>query len=338
VGTRWHVRFRKRGRAEIVRTYPCDIVSEREVKREVSAFQRRIQLEGWDPWASAPGTEQLTTEEAIRQWCEHLMESDRPKSAVKMYRSMANMTSKLGSFAGTPLHLVTAQMWQKGTLAGGVSPTTQANRAGAVNRLLAWAAKAGHIGDDLSESIRKSIVSKRKERRVSQHISLDAFRALRAALDPDMADFVTVLYYTGMRAGEALAMRGAWVDLVGGWIMVGDSSFRPKSRKNRSVPIPGELVEVLERRMVADRIFRLSYDSVRRRFRSAADAVMPDSGNISLHSLRHTYAINLIMSGFELYEIIQYTGHHSVTMLEANYADWIVRRRPDSFRERFRVL
>lgn len=339
VGTRWHVRFRKRGRAEIVRTYPCDVVSEREVKREVSAFQRRIQLEGWDPWASAPGTAQLTTEEAILEWCEHMASTGTPYRHITNYRAQVAMAARHGKFVGTPLHLVTPQMWQSGTSAGSVSDTTQANRVTSVRRLVRWAAKAGHIGEDLAESVCTGLVSKRRERRVSQHVSRQKFDELLRVLDPDMADFVTVLYYTGMRAGEAVAMRSAWIDMAQGWITVGDRVFKTKSRKVRSVPIPSDLVATLQRRMDGDNLFpELTYDIARRRFRKAADAVMPDSGNISLHSLRHTYAINLIMSGFELYEIIQYTGHHSVTMLEANYADWIVRRRPDSFRERFKVL
>jgi integrase len=344
VGSKWHVRFRSRGRKEIVRTYPADYVSEREVKREVAAFQRRAAVEGWDPWAGEGGGEHVATvTEALEAWLTHLNENGSPERNLANYRSQVAVTARLGKFERTPLHLVTPEMWNKAVGMGGVSPTHQSNRATSVRRLLAWAARAGHVGEELSEAVRRGVASRKRARRVSQHLTSEQVEALCSATDPDMADFIRTLYLTGMRAAEGVAMRRSWVDMKGGWITVGDRDFRPKSGKNRSVPIPSPLVAVLERRMDTDasgQLFpTLSYEIVRKRFKKAVgDALGKAGAGISLHSLRHTYAINLIMSGFELYEIIQYTGHHSVTMLEANYADWIVRRKPDSFRERFRTL
>lgn len=340
-GTKWHIRFRSRGRREIVRSYPCDVVSEREVKREVASFQRRISIEGWDPWAgSASPDEAISVEQAIEAWIEHLRSGGSPEQNTSNYRSQVSTTARLGRFLHLPLHLVTPDMWNKAVGGGGASPTHQSNRATSVRRMIAWAQSAGHIGEDLSKAVRSGVASRRRERRVSQHLTRAQVESVRGVLDPDMSDLVAVLYLTGMRAAEGIAMRDAWIDLDDGWITVGDRSFRPKSGRNRSVPIPTELVPILKARMGGGRLFEaLNYDLARRRFRRALTQVMgKDGAGFSLHSLRHTYAINLIMSGFELYEIIQYTGHHSVTMLEANYADWIVRRRPDSFRERFKLL
>jgi integrase len=341
VGVRWHVRFRTRGRREIVRSYPKELVTEREVKREVATFQRRISIEGWDPWAgTASPDESISVQQAIDAWIEHLTSGGSPEQNTKNYRSQVTTTARLGRFLELPLQLVTPEMWNKAVGGGGASPTHQSNRATSVRRLAQWAQGAGYIGKDLSEAVCAGIAFRRRERRVSQHLSKAQVEQVQGALDPDMSDFVQTLYLTGMRAGEALAMRPAWIDLKAGWITVGDRAFRPKSGKNRSVPIPDDLVAILQARMGSERIFgELTYDVSRRRFRVGLTKAMgKDGAGYSLHSLRHTYAINLIMSGFELYEIIQYTGHHSVTMLEANYADWIVRRRPDSFRERFKLL
>lgn len=343
VRNKWHIRFRARGRSEIVRSYPADLVSEREVRREVAAFQRRIAIEGWDPWAGGTAAgEAVTVADAIDAWVEHLSASGAGRSAVKNGRSQVGVSARAGGFDSAPLHMVTTEMWQQGASSGKISSTTQSNRVGSVRRFMQWAAKSGHVGPDHAESVCSGLVPRRRERRVSQHLTRRNMEAICALLRPDMADFAMVLYLTGMRAGEAVAMKGAWVDLEGGWITVGDRDFRPKNRRNRSVPLVDELVPILRARMGGpdDRIFStVSYETARKHFRKAVDAALGKAGaGLSLHSLRHTYAINLIMSGFELYEIIQYTGHHSVTMLEANYADWIVRRKPESFRERFRAL
>jgi integrase len=74
-------------------------------------------------------------------------------------------------------------------------------------------------------------------------------RCVIAALPEHLKDFVLFAYITGMRKGEVQSLR--WLDVYPDAI-----TLRPENSKNgeaRTIPLEGELVELIERRQSARR-------------------------------------------------------------------------------------
>jgi integrase len=76
------------------------------------------------------------------------------------------------------------------------------------------------------------------------------FRAVLDNLPEDLKDFALFAYYTGMRKGEIASLR--WEDVEGDIIRL--RAENAKNGKARSVPIEGELADVIERRMAARQV------------------------------------------------------------------------------------
>jgi integrase len=78
------------------------------------------------------------------------------------------------------------------------------------------------------------------------------FRTLLEHLPEYLKDFVLFAYLTGWRKGETASLR--WEDVDGDVIRL--LSVNSKNREGRTVPLVGELAELMERRKAARRVLR----------------------------------------------------------------------------------
>lgn len=145
--------------------------------------------------------------------------------------------------------------------------------------------------------------------------------------DPFYTAFL-VLYYTGMRIGELMALTFADVDLTAGTIQINKTYHRidgktvitsPKTEKgNRTITIPRFLCECLERHMKRiygampeTRVFQSSknpyLESMKKHEKLAG---LP---HIRLHDLRHSHASLLIELGFSALLVSERLGHENVS-------------------------
>ncbi|MDP2037630.1 MAG: tyrosine-type recombinase/integrase [Ignavibacteria bacterium] len=152
-------------------------------------------------------------------------------------------------------------------------------------------------------------------------------------------DVVVFAFYTGMRLDEIVNLRWKNIDLQNGVITVGDEEFTTKGRNQRFIPITEEAngallrVKSKERRVQSKNIYNLSLTTAKdfvfckgagrkftgdyfsRRFKRACrNAGMGKS--IHFHSLRHSFASNLVQKGVSLYAIKELLGHSSITTTE----------------------
>lgn len=149
---------------------------------------------------------------------------------------------------------------------------------------------------------------------------------LLCALAPAHRAFVATAAYTGMRAGEIRALTWEDVDLDAGTISVTKALYRTTSQlstktgRNRTVPIPPHLAEVLraERESLCpargDLVFAgpsgrpVDLDNFRSRvFRPAVEAAGLPEG-LRIHDLRHTSASLYLQSGATLREVMEIHG------------------------------
>jgi integrase len=144
--------------------------------------------------------------------------------------------------------------------------------------------------------------------------------------------FVLLLGYTGLRWGEATALRVCDIDLarrridvrrafsdVGGRIVLGT----PKSHQSRTVPIPRflarEIAKVIISKNSDDLIFTTPGGSVLRLSNWRRSAFQPAcarsglGGRVRIHDLRHTAASLMIQAGYPPKMLQEIMGHASIT-------------------------
>jgi integrase len=143
---------------------------------------------------------------------------------------------------------------------------------------------------------------------------------------------ILLLAYTGLRWGEATALRVCDVDLarrridvrrayadVGGHLVLGS----PKSHQSRTVPIPrflaSELSGLAERKKADDLLFTTPGGNPLRLPNWRRDAFHPAlskagvSDRLRVHDLRHTAASLMIQAGYPPKMLQEILGHASIT-------------------------
>lgn len=162
---------------------------------------------------------------------------------------------------------------------------------------------------------------------------------LKAAMrNPVDQAVVSTFLGAGLRWGELNGLQAEYVDLrlkKIDVVKVWDSGSNrlkeyPKDRRQRPVPIPDWLVEVLEPLVAASetgfvfekRGFKLNYGNWRNKIWLPA---IEEAGlaPLRIHDLRHSYASFLASQGFSLLEIGQLLGHEdpSTTQIYAHLVD-----------------
>jgi integrase len=171
----------------------------------------------------------------------------------------------------------------------------------------------------------------RSRRRDYVFLTHDQLRDLAAEAGPWQV-FVLVLGYTGLRWGEATALRVCDIDLgrrridvrrafsdVGGHVVLGT----PKSHQSRTVPVPRflgrELSADVTGKHADDLVFTMPGGSVLRLSNWRRASFLPAraraglSGRFRIHDLRHTAASLMVQAGYPPKMLQEIMGHASIT-------------------------
>ncbi len=147
------------------------------------------------------------------------------------------------------------------------------------------------------------------------------FRLFLSAIDnKDFRDLCITAILTGLRLGELLALRWMDFDFAAKTILIQNSEgFTTKSKRSRVVPMSEELSGILlERtnsvRSESELVFsnrygrRLVETTIEHKFKvTVRRAGLNDK--LHFHSLRHSFASALVMSGVSLYAVQKLLGH-----------------------------
>jgi len=122
-----------------------------------------------------------------------------------------------------------------------------------------------------------------------------------------------------MRVGELVNMNWSWIDFNQNLITVkGSIGFTTKSKEERVIPIHQKVKEILVRRystngksafiFYRNSAVKLNEDFVSKQFKKAIRQAGL-SEDIHFHTLRHSFASNLVQSGSSLYIVKELLGH-----------------------------
>ena len=160
------------------------------------------------------------------------------------------------------------------------------------------------------------------------YFTLSDFRLfLSANKDRDFGELCIMAILTGLRLGELLSLR--WSDLNFGskTILVQNSdTFTTKSKRPRVIPMSEELSKILVERkrnvrsetefVFSNRYGRKLRDgTVEHKFKKCV-RLAGLNDKLHFHSLRHSFASALVMSGVSLYAVQKLLGHSTSKMTE----------------------
>ena len=149
-------------------------------------------------------------------------------------------------------------------------------------------------------------------------------RVLKHTKDNTLQDIFRCAFHTGMRLGEILNLRWKAVNLEDRLILVSNTEeFTTKSKRERKIPIGDKLHAMFTQmscrcRIVDDKQIVFSKDGhqfkgnhVSHRFKVAARKAGLDE-SIHFHSLRHSFASNLIARGTNPVHVKELMGHSNL--------------------------
>ena len=184
-----------------------------------------------------------------------------------------------------------------------------------LNKAVAWGS--------LAQSPAKSVQKFREPRRQVRYLSKDEVRTILKAADDRLRPIIEVFLHTGFRRDELVHLAWADIDFKNRALSVqSKDDWHPKDYEARHIPMTPRLKEVLEElpRKDGGFVFRNGSGNIlngivlARTFRVLLRSVGIKSA--SIHTMRHTFASHLVMSGADLYTVQKLLGHSSIKTTE----------------------
>jgi len=137
--------------------------------------------------------------------------------------------------------------------------------------------------------------------------------------DQLLKNIFTFAFYTGMRLGEILNMKWDWIDQKQNIIILKNSAnFQTKSKKERIIPIHQKVNTILLSLNKSDDFvfnrssqIKMNENYVSKQFKKAVRLANLND-EIHFHTLRHSFASNLVQRGVNLYVVKELLGHEDI--------------------------
>jgi len=141
--------------------------------------------------------------------------------------------------------------------------------------------------------------------------------------DQLLKNIFTTAFFTGMRLNEILNMKWAWINFSQDIITVKNSDdFKTKSKRERIIPIHQKVKSILlsyfplgnqpKNNLIFYRKknIKLNGEFISKQFKVAVRAAAVND-DIHFHTLRHSFASNLVQRGVNLYVVQNLLGHEN---------------------------
>ena len=317
----WRLLFRDPARRPVRKKHALRTQDTAEALARARALYAQYAAGVWDPWASPAVTIPLAV--ARDRYLAHLRAQGRKPSTV---HSQAQRVGWLLEAAGEDAGIddVTPVLLERVIRNGQTGPRAPATRYSldrSLRAFLSWCVKAGITERSPADRLERVPMPRTPPR----YLTAVQLAAVTRASPPWLADAITLAAFTGLRAGELAALTWADVDLDGGWITVrrarwGNVTQAPKGAGG-SVPILPPARAVLERLgpgdpaavvLTGSRGGPIYPPQLSKRFPEAARRAKLPRG-LGFHSLRHTFASQLVMGGADIYVVRELLRHRDVT-------------------------
>ena len=316
-------------------------------RQKFAILERRCLAGLWDPWTDVVPQEGTFLSSAIEQYQREreraVASGDLSKRTVRADGSVLGLF-RVAMPPGFQVEHVEERHVRGFLDRLDLKPSSYNTYLARLSGFFSWCREQGYVRNVASSSIRQRKGSRSSRTALAEYLTRDEHERLLRAIEADavlkanrlkegevvwLLDIVRFAVGTGLRLGEICNMRWTWVNLEDGFINIRITPlFTPKWKRERSVPVAGEALEILRRRYEqrtseADAyVFqgrrvqkrdreKLNEEYVSKRFLYYRRLARLPEG-ITFHNLRHTYASWLVIAGVDLYRVKELLGHKSI--------------------------
>ncbi len=314
----WHYYFRVNGRRYRASTETAD----KRQAQNIEARERSRILDGRHGIRRQPDvTFKAFAEIYLRD------HADLHKRSAKRDREILKTLNRF--FGSTVLHEITPhriEQFKRDRLNGTWRAFKQKKAAkpvkpGTVNReldtlksVLSKAVEWKYLVDSPARGVKRFRLQNRRTRILSpdeQRRLLEACRKM-----PKLQSLLQLALITGARIGELLTLR--WEDCQDGYV----TFWQTKNGKVRRIPLTETIATLLAGRprihpwVFTNARTEKPYTTIRKVFERALDRAGITTGDVTVHTLRHTALSRMIEHGLDDYTVMSISGHSSTRMLE----------------------
>jgi integrase len=305
-------------------------------KRAAEAFAASVEVAKMRGEYVAPSLGRVTVSQLADNWLARKQQASAPSH----YRTLesawrVHVAPRWAAIRVTDVDQLGIEAWIAGMGRAGAGATTVIRAHGVLAGIMADAVKGKRLVANPCKGIENL-----PRRTGKRHVYLSAEDVHRLADESGQhRALVLVLAYTGIRWGEAVALRVADIEFLRRRLAVSENAVQlgvshavgpTKGRKARSVPVPGfvlhELSQQCKGKAPADLVFAGHAGGYLPRpksstgwFRAAVKKAKVQA--ITPHDLRHTCASLAVSAGVNVLALQRMLGHTSAKVTLDTYAD-----------------
>ncbi len=261
----------------------------------------------------------------------------KPKT-LATYESLFNsrILPRFGEARLRDIRTIDIEQWISAMHDEGLSASTIRKAHGILSQTLKAAVRSRMLPNNPADGV--SLPS--GERREMLFLTPDQVQRLAEAVPADHATLVYLLAYTGIRQGEATALRRSRVNLLRRELVIAESATdvhgskvfsTPKNGKTRTVPLPTFLADMLAAHLEdvppePDSLLftnsaggPMDWANFRRRIWQPSLVAAQLDPKLRIHDLRHTAASILIAQGAHPKVVQEHLGHSSIVITMDRY-------------------
>jgi integrase len=349
INGRYYAYFYSRDREPNEKSWPLDIQrqTQRAARRELRKLEEAYDNGNFDPWNGGWQREHVTLSEAIDRFLDAKQNTIRDRT-LNQYETKLRAWARDYCPSEIQLRDLAPGHIKPHVYHSEATPSTRLTRYRHVRLLLNWAEDAGLLEDNPLDDVKKPRGGKTEP----EYLSPEQIEELLQAIDEHaemregtggtpvddewLKTLIRLCLCTGLRRGEALALRWKDVDLEKGVLVVRhreEESAPTKSGDERRVPLRGNALDTLraehEHRdpkpsahiIVDSDNEPIRKDRVSHRFKFfVRKAKLSGREQIRFHSLRHSCASWLIQQGVPLSVVSKILGHSTTQITDEIYA------------------
>ena len=289
-------------------------------KKEAEKVEQKLRSEmvagRWDLWEK----QEVLFSDLVIEYLEHAqMNKAASTFRVDKYKIEGRL---LPYFKHIPIDQITPQMldsFKRKRLRDGVTPNTVNHELTNLSHMFKMAIRWGYMEKNVVSRVDKMKVPEKPKRFLNQ-VEID--RLLEAAGDSHIYPLIMTALHTGMRKSELFNLKWTDIDFTYGTVTVqSKDDWHTKNYKSRTFQLTPALYEALidhrklhlELGVRNEYVFTYNGQKLKSNIKKSLTRVMKEANlvGVTLHTLRHTFASQLVMAGVSLREAQELMGHQS---------------------------
>jgi integrase len=293
------------------------VVGTKKQAEEVHRKLKNEMVEGrWELWEN----EDILFSDLAGEYLEYAR-ANKAKNTFRVDRCRIK-THLLPYFGNTSLSCITPQMvevYKQMRLRDGVTPNTVNHELTILSHMMRMSIKWGYIDKNVVSHVDKMKLPEKPKRFLSQS---EIQRLTEAAEGSHIHPLIVTALHTGMRKSELFNLKWSDVDFSRDMITVqAKDDWHTKNYRSRVLQLTPRLYQALrdhrkqhlELGVKSEYIFTYQGHRLKSNIKRSFAGVLEKAQltNVTLHTLRHTFASQLVMAGVSLREVQVLMGHQS---------------------------